>query len=178
MFQKFTRILRFTSNLTMNWLHRFAFLTITRARMTRFWNDQLPHNLEFILLLECHGFGPLWTHLDDQNPMWSQKGRELRQKAAVSHNKNCPGCHKTPSSVGPGYPELACQISGHSSCLEGKESCFHDFQPSGGWNRATIHRLPHTRFYPVTARDTRFWFRQFLVGADIPEQLLRPRLAT
>ena len=166
----------------MNWLHRLAFLTITWAIMTRFWSDQLRHNLEFILLLECHGFGPLRTHLDDQNRTRSQKSRKLRQIAAVSRNfsplKIAPGCHKTLSSVVPGYPELACQISGHSSCLEGKESCFHDFQPSGGWNRATIHRLPHTRFYPVTARDTRFWFRKVVVGADIPHQLLRPRLAT
>ena len=163
----------------MNWLHRLAFLTITRAIMTRFWSDQLPHNLEFILLLECHGFGPLRTHLDDQNRTRSQKSRKLRQIAAVSCNfsplKIAPGCHKTLSSVGPGYPELACQISGHSSCLEGNESCFHDFQPNGGWDIATIHRLPHTRFYPVTDRDTRFWFRQLLVRVEIPELLLRQK---
>ena len=79
--QKFTRNLRFASNVTMNWLHRLAFLTITWAIMTRFWNNQLPHNLEFILLLECHSFGPLRTHIDDQNRTRSQKGRKIATKS-------------------------------------------------------------------------------------------------
>ena len=70
----------------MNWLHRLAFLTTTWAIMTRFWNDQLPHNLEFILLLECHSFGPLRTHRNDQNRTRNQLGRKLRQKAALFHN--------------------------------------------------------------------------------------------
>ena len=39
-----------------------------------------------------------------------------------------------------------------------------------------IRRIPRTGFSPVRARDTQFWIRKLLVGAEIPEQLLRPNL--
>ena len=39
-----------------------------------------------------------------------------------------------------------------------------------------IRRMPRTGFYPTRDADTRFWIRKLVVIADIPEQLLGPRL--